>query len=137
MGEVHCKRSVQYANGKIYGLDENGELTKTLLCVMVKSICGKYRDVICMSPISKLSAEKIHTIWTNCLKLVTNVRFDTVVTITDGLEANMKFITQLTGSNSHPEYVFNPFSPEKRVYLMNDTVHLLKNIYGNLLSYGT
>ena len=37
MDEVYCQQSVQYCNGKFYGL-ENGEATKTILGVMIKSV---------------------------------------------------------------------------------------------------
>ena len=51
MDEVYGPRSVQYANGQFYGV-ENETYTKTLLCVMLKSIAGKYRDIFVMMPIA-------------------------------------------------------------------------------------
>ena len=57
MDEVYVHKSVQYANGQFYGL-ENNEATKTLLCVMVKSISGKYRDIVSMSPITNINHGK-------------------------------------------------------------------------------
>ena len=64
MDEVYCKQTVQYTNGKYYGADNN-ETTQTLLCVMVKSVCGKYRDVVSMTQISNINADKLHTVWEN------------------------------------------------------------------------
>ena len=40
MDEVHCKKSVQYVGGKVYGIKDD-QVTKTLLCVMVKSVASK------------------------------------------------------------------------------------------------
>ena len=54
MDEVYCQKKVQYSNGMFYGMEGN-EITKTLLCLMIKSICGKYRDVISMIPITTIS----------------------------------------------------------------------------------
>ena len=62
MDEVHCKQSVHYVNGKFYGI-ENGEITKTLLCVMVKSVAENYRDVISMNTIVNINAEKLKKIY--------------------------------------------------------------------------
>ena len=56
MDEVHCNQSVHYVNGKFYVI-ENGEITKTLLCVMVKYVAGNYRDVISMNTIVNINAE--------------------------------------------------------------------------------
>ena len=42
MDEVNSQVSVQYVSGKFFGI-ENGQFTKTLLSVMLKSIGGKYR----------------------------------------------------------------------------------------------
>ena len=49
-GEVYVQKNVQYINGKFYG-EEDGNITKTLLCVMLKSLAGKYRDIVCMTPL--------------------------------------------------------------------------------------
>ena len=62
--EVYTHQDLQYINGNFLGA-ENGELTKTLLCVMIKSIAGKYRDVLFMVPIVGINAEKLYSIWKN------------------------------------------------------------------------
>ena len=51
MDEVYSHHSVQYVNGKIYGA-EDWQITKTLLCVMLKAIAGKYSDIVAMVPIA-------------------------------------------------------------------------------------
>ena len=48
MDKVYVQKNGQYINGKFYG---DGNITKTLLCVMLKSLAGKYRDIVCMTPI--------------------------------------------------------------------------------------
>ena len=61
MDEVYCQRSVQYVNGQFYGV-ENETYTKTLLCVMLKSIAGKYRDIIVMMPRASISADILYQV---------------------------------------------------------------------------
>ena len=104
---------------------------------MVNSIAGRYRDMVSMSPVPNLTADKMKTVWTNAMKLLTEIGFDPVTTITDGLSVNMKFFKSFGESNSIPRFIPNPSAPEKRNYPMCDTVHLLKNLYGNLMNYGT
>ena len=62
--EVYSSKQVQYSHGRFYG-NENGEITETLLCFMIKSVAGKYRDVVAMIPISNLTADKQYTAWYN------------------------------------------------------------------------
>ena len=132
LDEVHCEKKVQYANGKFFGM-ENGEVTKSLLCIMIKSVAGRYRDVICMSPISNINAEKILSVWRSCLEVVTDIGFEVVLTMTDGLESNVRFFKILSDGDV---LIKNPFNPLTFIILLFDTVHLFKNIYNNLLSYG-
>ena len=59
MDEVYKQKSIQYVDGKFYG-EENGKVNKTM-CVMLKSIASKYRDIICTTPIGAI----IEQIWKN------------------------------------------------------------------------
>ena len=65
MDEVFCQKNVQYSNGKFFGL-ENDKASKTLLCVMIKSVAGRYRDVVCMTPIVDINAEILSRVWHAC-----------------------------------------------------------------------
>ena len=100
---------------------------------MVKSVDGKYRDVICMTPISNINAEKIYKVWFNCLEVLTEIGFDTVLTMTDGLEANVRFYKMISSGDV---FIKNPFNTLMIIFLLFDTVHLFKNIYCNFLKYG-
>ena len=115
MNEVHCNQSVQYVNGKIYDI-ENGEITKTLLCVMVKSVAGNYRDVISMNPIFNINAEKLQKIWQNIVKMLSNIGFDLVVAITDGHEANRKFFRSISANESMEIFIRNHFNVAGRYF---------------------
>ena len=54
MDEVYVQKSVQHSNGKFYGMEEN-EVVRTLLCVMIKSVAGNYRDVVSITCILNIS----------------------------------------------------------------------------------
>ena len=69
MYEVYSRKMVQYTNGKFYGI-ENGATTKTVLCVMLKSVAGRYRDVISMSPICNI---KLYEGWSNVTKIASEI----------------------------------------------------------------
>ena len=84
MDEVYSHQAVQYNNGKFFGA-EGGQITKTMLCVMLKSIAGKYRDIVTMAPVININADKLHSIWTDVMEKVENIGFDVAVTMTMGI----------------------------------------------------
>ena len=127
---------MQYSNGMFYGMEGN-EIAKTLLCLMIKSICGIYRDVISMIPITNINATILYTIWESNIKILTEIGFNVGATITDGHESNVKFFARLHGINLQPYYVNNSYSSGKKIFLLFDPVHLFKHIYNNLLNYST
>ena len=90
---------IQYVNGKIYGA-ENGQFTKTLLSVMLKSITSKYRDIIIISPLVNINADIIFKVWDQVLDVVTEIGFDVAVTMTDGVSSNMSFFNKKNARKS-------------------------------------
>ena len=134
MDEVHCQKSVNYSNGKFFGL-ENNEVSKTLLCLMIKSVSGKYRDVIYMTPISNINDEKLYIAWDNSVKVLTSIGFDVVATMTDGHLSNLKLFRRLLKCGDNHFSISNPYSLDKKIFLLFDTVHLFKNMWKNFLKY--
>ena len=54
--EVYTAQRIEYCNGQFIGLTKDGTPSKTVLTFMVQSIYSKYRDVVCLVPISKLDS---------------------------------------------------------------------------------
>ncbi|QQP42241.1 Putative LOC101234274 [Caligus rogercresseyi] len=52
---------------------ENAEVTKTLLCFMVKSLCCKYEDVVAMVPLSAINSSVIKKCFYNVLQVLVKV----------------------------------------------------------------
>ena len=121
--EIHCSKQVQYAHGRFYG-NENGNITKTLLCFMIKSVAGKYRDIIAMVHISNLNADKQYTIWCNTASALKEIGFVIVLTMTDGNKVNVTFFNRIC-EGSIKTWINSPFTGEK-MYLGFDPIHLFK-----------
>ena len=136
LDEVHSDKSIQLSNGNIYGL-HNGAITASILTVMIKSLAGRYEDVICMSPIDTINAEKIEKVWRSCLTVLKDIGFDVRLTVADGLDANAKFYKNISKDIAPKSKILNPASPPDFIALAHDTTHLFKNIYNNLCNYGT
>ena len=81
LDEVYTQMSCGYVRGNFFG-EENGEATKTLLTVMIKSIAGKYRDIVSMTPVTCMSVELIEKVWKNVIEQVSKIGFDIAVTMT-------------------------------------------------------
>ncbi|QQP54648.1 Putative LOC101234274, partial [Caligus rogercresseyi] len=49
---------------------ENAEVTKTLLCFMVKSLCCKYEDVVAMVPLPAINSSVNKKCFYNVLQVL-------------------------------------------------------------------
>ena len=136
LDEVYCKQMIQYTNGQFYGTAKN-EVVKTLLCVMVKSVRGKYRDVVSMTQISNISADKLINVWQNCISVLSEIGFIAVVTMTDGHKSNESFFKKLLEHNIDSFHIDHPHFSGQNIFLLFDPVHLFKNFYNNFMVYDT
>ena len=132
LDEVYSHQAVQYDNGKFFGA-EGGQMTKTMLCVMLKSIAGKYRDIVVMVPVVNINAEKLHSIWTDIMIKIEKIGFDVAVTMTDGHSSNMNFfINKLLKSKSN---LFVLMDSGAKNFPFYDNTHIFKNFYNNWSNY--
>ena len=44
--EIYVAKRAEYSAGEIYGLASDGSIASTFLCFMVKSVGGKYKDLV-------------------------------------------------------------------------------------------
>ena len=87
--EVYTVKQVRYVNGKFYGREESN-IMKTLLCIMIKAVAGKYKDVIGLVPCLTPDAKKQHELWIKILPAC-KIGFEPIITMTDGNQVNHKF----------------------------------------------
>ena len=132
--EIYSSKQVQYVNGSFYG-NEDENVSKTVLSIMIASIAGKYRDVIAMIPCSSLNAEKQYEIWSKLLPPLCEIGFDPVATITDGNHVNHKFFKDLVCCGTLNLCISNPCNQLiDKMFLLFDTVHIFKCFYTNFLN---
>ena len=108
---------------------ENNAIVKTLLCVMIKSVAGNYKDVVSITCLVNINADILHKVWLNVVKVVTELKFDITVTMTDGHSSNVKFFKEKLCGGFMKMWVPNPLSPGNRIFLLLDPTHLFKNIF--------
>ena len=133
MDEVHTNQSVEYVGGKFFG-NENNEITKKLFSVMVKSLGGRYKDMVAMQPVATLNSGTMKTIFMNVLKGLTEIGFTTCAVLVYGNRINMKFYKDELCDGKMKYFVDNPFKTGDKIFLLYDTPHIFKCLYNIFLS---
>ena len=57
--EIYTAKRVEYSNGTFVGLTSDGEPAKTVLSFMVQSVSSHYKDIVCIIPVNRLSAQDL------------------------------------------------------------------------------
>ena len=61
--EIYISKRTDYCGAQIYGLTYKGEdIATTMLCFMIKSVSGKYKDIIPMFPVRHLATADVDNI---------------------------------------------------------------------------
>ena len=132
MDEVYTAQGVELAGGKYYG-ETDGALTKTLFCVRINSVSGKYEDMVSMEPVAHVRRDGIADTFNKALQGLTELGFVVISVTTDNHIVNQSWHNSLGADGQHPEYIVNPYSAQEdqRIYTMYDSVHAFKNMcYG-------
>ena len=133
LDEVYVSKQVSFQNGRFYG-NENGEITKTLLCIMIQSVAGKYNDVIVLKPISNLTHKIQYEIWYKVIKKLISLGFYVNATLVDGNNVNHSFFTTSICKGKIKPSIMCPGAEERLHFLMFDNVHIFKCVYNNFLN---
>ena len=74
INEIYIYKCVKYSTDEINGLAADGAVALTLLCFMVKSVTGKYKDLETMFPIATLTAATLNDCYNNVMDTMCKVR---------------------------------------------------------------
>lgn len=128
--EVFTARRIEYVNGRFFGY-QGEAASKTLLCIMVKSVAGKFCDVVSLTPITNCTSKDVKRHFDAVLVALKQVELDVVAISVDNHTSNRKFYTdELCGGTITPS-IPNPIDPENRIFLLIDSTHNFKNIKNN------
>jgi hypothetical protein len=130
--EVYTCKRVEYSGGSFFGY-ENQTPTSTLLCFMIKSVAGRYQDMVSMTPVARLDAALLSAQFAKVIEKIAALGFDVVSVSVDGHSANRKFYTDLCGGVLQAS-IAHPQNADSRVHLLFDSVHVFKNLFNNFLN---
>ena len=108
-----------------------------ILCFMVVSLKKSIPFVISAVPIVKNSGDIVYGNLDKCLLLLTQSRFRIRAIVSDNHSTNVNAYTRLLMDYKVPDKdykIINPYLPDKYIYLLFDTCHLIKNIRNNLVA---
>ena len=126
--EVYVQKALEFTGGKFFGSVE-GDLAKTVLCFMIKSLHHHYQDVVALIPTAKLTASSLHEYFLVVNRLLLNAGFSVVALSVDNASVNRSFFSILCDGELTP-CVPNPLSGDP-LHLLFDGTHLFKNFYNN------
>ena len=115
--EVYTSSRIEYDNGKFVGYTEDGKVAKTILAFMVKSVCGHYEDVVSLFPCDNLDAKSLETKCMHVLRKI-NPLYSIHAVSVDNHVINRSFYVSICGGETLKPFIENPFSPDRRLYLL-------------------
>ena len=127
--EIYIAKRAEYSGGRIQGRTDQSEVAGTLLCFMIKSVAGAYKDIVSMYPMFNLTSKKLLKCYEEVLDLINSIPFNIVAISVDNASANRSFFIELCGGELKT-HILNP-ATNQPIYLLFDPVHNFKNIYNN------
>ena len=131
--EIYIAKRVEYSGGEVQGLTADGSVASTLLCFMVKSLVGKFKDVVSVYPMTGLTAAKQYDCYTEVMAVVRKVGLNVIAISVDNASTNRKFFIDFLCCGSLTTSIIDSDSGQP-IFLIFDPVHDLKNVYNNFQS---
>jgi len=136
LDEIHVKSKLSFRGGKLIGQATNLEedQANSIQCFMVSSIRSDHKLVVGMFPVKKMDSEFLFGVTKIVIENLCRAGYDVVSVISDNNRINRKMFSMLTEGTESTYFITNPINPEKNIYLLFDSVHLLKSIRNNGLN---
>lgn len=133
MDEIYVKSTLNYTGGKLIGTASNAqESATTVQAFMLSSIFGNYTEIVGLIPMKKMTAVDLRANLLQTIQRVQSAGFTVLAIIADNNAVNRKVYKELCAPG---KYSFdNPQDTGKPIFLLHDSVHLLKCIWHNWLN---
>ena len=138
MDEIHIKSKLSYQSGKLIGTaDNNDQKSATRIqCFMISSgfFLQKNKDVVSLIPVEKMKSQDLCKMTLDVIHNVTKAAFTIVSIISDNNIVNRKMFLLLSGTDHLVPYFINPYKTSNKIFLLFDTVHILKCLRNNWIN---
>ena len=136
LDEIHVKPKVSYQSGQLYGNASNRDQKQAnrIQVFMISSVLSSNKDVVSLVPVQKMTAQDLCSMTQEVIKTVTAAGYNIVAILSDNNVINRKMFMELSGTKTLVPFILNPVNKIDRIYLLFDTVHLLKCIRNNWIN---
>ena len=131
LDEMYLQPQVQFTGTTLIGCDHNLEMYKSILTFMVISLKRCVPFVLKAIPFVKLSDVLVRDMIISCIIFLTETNFQLRAVFSDNYSNNVgayKDLLKMYPIQGKDYAIFNPKCPLSEIYLIYDTVHLVKNI---------
>ena len=132
--EIHVSQRPEYSDGKFVGLvsiDESFQPAKTVLCFMLNSLASKFREIVALFPIANINVMTLKNCFFSVVWTVEACGYEVILTCSDNHVVNRNFFTFVLCGNQLAPYVTHPLDQERKLFIMLDPTHNIKNAYNN------
>jgi len=131
--EIHLQKCEEFVGGDVVGADNNGILYKGAVCFMIVGLKSNIPYVVKTCPEKEIHNEWLKEEILECLTVLQGNNFNVRGVVCDDHSSNVAAYRSLLYSyNSNPEQSYIWLNG-KKIYLLYDSVHLIKNVRNNLL----
>ena len=137
LDEIHIRPCVTLKNGRLTGTNKEGETATSIHCFLISSLLSNNKDVVALFPAKRITAEKLCSLLKSVSKIVTSSGYSVISIITDGNRINKKIfhlIADCPSTTDLPVHITNPYNQERPIFLVFDSVHILKCIRNNWIN---
>ena len=133
--EFYLQKQAQYCSGVYVGTDDNGILYKGVVAFMIVSLKKSIPYVIKAVPEVTISGKWLSEQISDSISSLSLSGFKIRGVVTDNHQANVNAFSLLHSKfgNQSNLFIYHPDSPNIKIYLFYDSVHIVKNIRNNLL----
>lgn len=132
LDEIYIQPEISFKGGNLYGqssLDPEIK-AKTAQLFMISSIFSKYKDVSII-PVSSLSGDQLHQMCKDVILEMEKIGFCVLSLISDNNPVSRKAFELFSDNKIIQPCVPHPFDVQRKLFLIFDTVHIIKCIRNN------
>jgi hypothetical protein len=135
MDEIHVNPTFAFKGGNVSGNAQNSaDQAHSVQAFMISSVFGHTTEIVSLHPVKNITAEELCCLLKKAIAAVQLSGFVVVAVSADNNQVNCKTYEILSGTGKLELSIANPQLPDKRMFLLFDTVHILKCIRNNWLN---
>lgn len=137
--EIHLHSFFDFKGGNVVGSSYNDvhSAATTAFAFMITSAFSSYKDVVHVLPSCKMNGETLFAIVKRMIVGLESIGFTVISVITDNNRINRKAMSFFANPSALLTRYPHPVDPDRPLFFIFDSVHLLKSVRNNWLNVKT